>query len=38
VAQYHLHVAAESSHEDAYVAAREAFEKAKKQIESRVER
>lgn len=38
VAQRHVHVVSESSNEDAYVAAREAFEKARKQLESRTER
>jgi ribosome-associated translation inhibitor RaiA len=38
VAQHHLLVSAECCHEDAYVAARDCFEKAKKQLESKTDR
>ena len=38
VGRTHGRVAAEADHEDAYAATREAFERAKKQVESRIER
>lgn len=38
VGRTHTRIAAEADHEDAYAAVRDAFERAKKQAESRLER